>query len=272
MLKNLTEYNTNMNKLNKGIRAITRIIRKPYLLNLVLDDNETRKQYVLKKYPELHRLPQISLPAVTGRKEEIISPFAFLDGGSLPTDLALLKGLAGKIRECHYFEIGTWRGESAANVASVAKECITMDLPDDEKRKLGYDEEYVSQHALFSKHLANVTHLKANSRHFDFASLNRKFDLIFIDGDHHYESVLNDTQKVFKHLVHNNTIVVWHDYAFNPETVRYEVMAAILDGCPAELHKSLYHISNTMCAVYLPVVPAIAEKEPVVFEVKMTAL
>jgi predicted O-methyltransferase YrrM len=239
-----------MNKISKAVKAVTNIIRKPYLLNLVLDDNEVRKQDVLKKNNGLERFPQLSLFDVLDTKEISVSPFAFLDGGSLPTDLALLKGLAGKFPQCSYFEIGTWRGESAANVASVAKECYTMDLPDDEKRELGYDEEYISQHAVFSKNLPNVTHLKANSLYFDFASLNRKFDLIFIDGDHHYESVLNDTLKVFIHLLRDNSIVVWHDYAYNPEKVRYEVMAAILDGCPAQFHRNLYHVANTMCAVY----------------------
>lgn len=238
-----------MNKLAKAITALVQIARNPYLLNLVLDDNDVRKQEVSKKYG-LNSFPQLSLGQVTESSAMTINPFAFGDGGSLPTDLALLKALAVMFPRCSYFEIGTWRGESLANVASVAHECFTMDLPDAEKRDLGYDEEYISQHAILSQHLPNVTHLKANSHTFDFSTLNRKFDLVFIDGDHHYESVLNDTQKVFKHLLHDDSVVVWHDYAFNPEKVRYEVMAAILDGCPPSSHDNLYHIANTMCAVY----------------------
>jgi len=257
-----------MDKITKAVKAIFKIISKPYLLNLVLDDNEVRKQEVSEKYNGLESLPHLPLDQVTGTSEMSIKPFAFGDGGSLPTDLALLKALAEKFPRCSYFEIGTWRGESAANVASVSYECFTMDLPDAEKRDLGYNEEYISQHAVLSKHLPNVTHLKANSRHFDFSSLNQKFDLVFIDGDHHYESVLNDTLKVFKHLIHNDSIVVWHDYAYNPEKVRYEVMAAILDGCPAEFHKNLYHVDNTMCAVYWKNAPeASSSKSKAHFEV-----
>ena len=261
-----------MNKITKAITAIRKIIHKPYLLNLVLDDNEVRKQEVSGKYNGLERFPQLSLDRVTGTSEMAINPFAFGDGGSLPTDLALLKGLAAKFPGCSYFEIGTWRGESVANVASVSHECFTMDLPDAEKRDLGYNEEYISQHAVLSKHLPNVTHLKANSRSFDFSSLNRKFDLVFIDGDHHYESVLNDTRKVFKHLLHDNSIVVWHDYAFNPEKVRYEVMAAILDGCPPALHGNLYHVANTMCAVYWKNANPLRTQQPQIFEVTLKIL
>jgi predicted O-methyltransferase YrrM len=262
-----------MNKLTKAFRALSQIIRKPTLLNLVLDDNDLRRKYIVDKYHGLEGFPQLPLTSLTGSTTETISPFAFLDGGSLPTDLALLKGLARQFKDCSYFEIGTWRGESVTNVSMVAKECITMDLPDDEKLALGYDDYYISQHALFSKHLSSVTHLKANSLTFDFASLNRKFDLVFIDGDHHYANVLNDTQKVFKHLLHENSIVVWHDFAFNPEKVRYKVMAAILDGCPPTLHGHLYHVANTLCAVYmknLPIKSKYGERET--FEVTVRSI
>lgn len=86
---------------------------------------------------------------------------------------------------------------------------------------------------------------------YDFKSLHKKFDLIFIDGDHRYEYVKNDTQKVFEHLMHEQTIVVWHDYAYNPEKFRPEVLAGILDGIPVEFRKNLYHVSNTMCAIFI---------------------
>jgi hypothetical protein len=64
--------------------------------------------------------------------------------------------------------------------------------------------------------------------------------------------VRNDTEKVFSHLVHERSVVVWHDYARNPETVRYEVMAGILSGCPQDLHHRIFHVAHTLCAVLLP--------------------
>ncbi len=77
------------------------------------------------------------------------------------------------------------------------------------------------------------------------------YDLVFIDGDHHYEMVKNDTQKVFEHLVNENSIVVWHDYARDPETVRYEVLAGILEGIPEKFRDHLYHFENSLCAIYI---------------------
>jgi predicted O-methyltransferase YrrM len=117
--------------------------------------------------------------------------------------------------------------------------------------EMGLNEKFIAQYAFLSKNANNIVHLKGNSLSYDFKNLNKKFDLIFIDGDHHYDSVKNDTRKVFEHLVHDDSIVVWHDYAYTPEKYRPEVLAAILDGTPMEFKKYLYHVSNTLCAVMI---------------------
>lgn len=261
-----------MGKISKSLKALGMILRNPYLLNRVLEDNEVWERYLGKNFPGITALPEIPLSGFLNESSGTISPFSFLDGGSLPTDLALLKGLALKTPGCKYFEIGTWKGESVANISPVAAECITMDLPDEEKRAIGMSEEYILQHAAYSNTLGNVTHLKANSFHFDFSSLNSRFDLVFIDGDHHYNAVLNDTQQVFRHLVHEKSIVVWHDYAYNPEKVRFEVFAAILDSLPETKRKNLFHVANTLCAVYLPEATAQRPVTPPLYQVKLRVL
>jgi hypothetical protein len=72
-------------------------------------------------------------------------------------------------------------------------------------------------YTVFIKENSKILHLEGNTKTFDFAGLGKKYDLIFIDGDHSYEMVKHDTEQVFKHLVHDNSVVVWHDYAYNPE-------------------------------------------------------
>ncbi|MGZ4118855.1 MAG: class I SAM-dependent methyltransferase, partial [Bacteroidia bacterium] len=179
-----------------------------------------------------------------------VEPFCAMDGGSTPIDLALLKGLAARKKDCDYFEIGTWRGESVANVASVAKNCITLNLPDKEMLAMGADKNYVGLHRFFSKDLKNVKHIQGNSLHFDYSSLGQKFDLIFIDGDHHYESVKSDTINAFKLLKNENAVIIWHDYGNNPADIRWDVFRGILDGTPAEERNYLYRVSNSLCAIY----------------------
>jgi len=240
-----------MKKIQKTISAILEIIKNPWLLNHILEENTVWKRKVIQNYNLPLGLPQIQLNDLFPEFSEELNSFSFMGGGSLPTDIALLKSLCRKFEKASYFEIGTWRGESVRNVADVAKDCFTLNLSKPQMLSLGLSEKYADAHAFFSKGLQNVTHLEGDSRNFNYAGLNKKFDVIFIDGNHHHDFVVSDTQKVFENLMHENSIVVWHDYAFHPEKVRFELMHAILDGVPKTLHSNLYHVANTMCAIYI---------------------
>jgi predicted O-methyltransferase YrrM len=236
-----------MKRIKKAFKALGLLIRNPWKLNLILDQNEEWEKYVWKKYA------QTSLPVVPLKyfihDAALVEPFAFLDGGSSPTDIALLKQLAADIPDCRYFEIGTWRGESVSNVSAASGICYSLNLPDKELFKLTGSEDYVNSHRFFSKTLKNITHLYGDSATFNYTGLNLKFDLIFIDGDHHYEAIVKDTRNMLQYLCHDETIIVWHDYAYTPESVRYETMAAVLDACPASLHPFLYYVRNTNCVL-----------------------
>jgi len=240
-----------MKKVIKVIRALTEVIRNPWLLNNILSDDTVWERLIVKKYKLNYGLPLLDINHISPDFSETLNFYAFLDGSSLPTDIALLKSLSKRFEKCNYFEIGTWRGESVINVAENCEECYTLNLSKPEMLSLGLSDRYADLHGFFSKGRENIKHLTGNSLTYDFKGLNKKFDLIFIDGNHHYEYVKNDTEKVFEHLIHDNSIIVWHDYAYTPEKYRPEIMAAILDGTPPEYRKYLYHVSNTMCAVFM---------------------
>jgi len=238
-------------KIKKALKAFVEIAKNPWLLNKVLDDDLVWKKYLANKYNLKNGLPVVDINLVCPNFSERLEYFGFLGGGSLPTDLALLKSLSKQIKDCSYFEIGTWRGESVINVAENAKECYTLNLSKKEILELGLGEQYADLHGFFSKGKSNIHHLTGNSLSYDYAGLDKKFDLIFIDGNHHFDFVKSDTQKVFEHLIHEETIIVWHDYAYTPEKYRPEVMAAIVEGTPLSFRKHLYHVSNTMCAIFI---------------------
>ena len=239
-----------MNKIYKTLKAVGLIISKPYLLNNVLNDEEVKEKYVVSKYGFKDGLPTVDLLDLFPNFEDTISPYSYLDGSSLPTDMSLLRGLAKKIKCQDYMEIGTWRGESVAVVSELVPRCIAINLPDEDLRKLNCSEDYIAMHRFFSKDKVNIKHLQANSLTFDFSTLNQKFDLIFIDGDHHSESIASDTANAFKLLKDENSVIVWHDYGIGTETVRWNVLAGILEGCPADKRNKLYHASNTICAFF----------------------
>ena len=90
-----------------------------------------------------------------------------------------------------------------------------------------------------------------DSREFDTKKYLGKFDLIFIDGGHTYSVVKSDTEKAFE-MISDRGIIIWHDYSnLTGNTILWRVFAGILDGCPKEKLQNLYHISNTMCAIYI---------------------
>ena len=240
-----------MNKVKKLLRFIILIVKKPSLINLILDSDQVWEKYLKKHHKDTVHLPVIKINDLIPDFNETLNTFTYLGGGSLPTDIMLLKALARQIKNCSYFEIGTWRGESVINIAETAKECYTLNLSKEEIIASGMTDKYANLHEFFSKGKENIHHLYGNSLHYDFDALNKKFDLIFIDGNHKYDFVKNDTEKVFKHLVKENSIVVWHDYAYNPEMPRAEVLSGILDGIPEHFKGNIYHVSNTMCAIYI---------------------
>ncbi len=235
-----------MNKAGKVFKAFYEVVKNPKLLNRILDDNDVWKNYVVKKYSLFNiGLPVVEIDDLIPGFKETLELVDFSGGGSTPPDLAIIKALCRSVPGCKYFEIGTWRGESVVNASEVCAESYTLNL-DPEKSFGGI---YRNIFGFFSKNNPKITQLYGDSITFDYAGLNKKFDVIFIDADHHHEFIKSDTNKVFQYLTHEDSIVVWHDYGRDPASPRYETLAGILDGIPKNLQKNLYHVSNTLCAI-----------------------
>jgi predicted O-methyltransferase YrrM len=237
-------------KASKLIRGLIAVVKQPALLNLVLDDESVHERAFKSESQMPLGFPEIDFRTFASAAETI-KPFAFLDGGSLPTDLALLKIIARKLQASAYFEIGTWRGESVNNVASVVENCFTLNLSNEELKRRNLPEKYIQLHGHFSKNNPRITHLYGDSRTFDFEQYEGKMDLVFVDGDHHFDSVVQDTKTAFK-LIKPGGAIVWHDYANSPENVRWNVARAIYLGTPPEFRSQLRAVSHTLCAVFLP--------------------
>ena len=111
----------------------------------------------------------------------------------------------------------------------------------------------------------------------DWSVLTPGFDLVFVDGDHSSGGVRSDTRNVFGRLRDERSVIVWHDYCLHtPGKINWPVLAGIMDGCPADLRKHLYHVSNTLCAVFirqhLPTRPLdLAEYPNKVFSIRIQA-
>lgn len=189
------------------------------------------KRYVMRKYGRT--LPTIDILDLLPNFQEEVFPYCFIDGACSILDMALLRGLCRQFKDCHCLDIGTWRGESVVNMASVAKKCHSIDI---RNRRMFFGDN-ISFHIL-------------DSKKFDFSKIG-KFDLIFIDGDHGYPDVKSDTENAFKLLKDETSVIVWHDYRYRlADFVSWPTYAAILDGTPPDKRKYLYHVSNTVSAIY----------------------
>lgn len=240
-----------MNKLTKLVKALSLIIQKPYLLNNVVKDEIVFKSDFQRVFPNT-AFKQIRLVDLMESDEVHIAPYAFLSGSSLATDFALLQLLCRKYQVKDYLEIGTWRGESAANVAPYVDNVYSFNLGDEQLLSLGLEKNYVDSHRFFSKDIPNIQHVFGDSQTFDFDQLNKKFDLIFIDGDHSTEAVRRDTKKMMSYLKNEQSIIVWHDAKKDTEYPRYEVLLGIYQALPTDMQKNVYLVENSLCAVYIP--------------------
>jgi predicted O-methyltransferase YrrM len=240
-------------RIKKSLEILKILVKNPkYLFRGWYSDvlEKAKKEDVIKRYDLPNGIPTIDLLDLVPKFKETVSPYSYLTETSPPMDIAFLKAMARKYKNCQYLEIGAWRGESLANVAEVAKDCVSVSLSDEELRQWGHPEKYIKLQRFYSRGLKNVLHINHNSLTFDYSTLNKKFDMIFVDGDHRYNSVKIDTQNVFKLLKDENSVIIWHDCGPDTEDIKWSVLAGILDGCPPEKRKNIYRVSNTMCAIY----------------------
>jgi len=247
-------------KIGKFMRAIGIVLKNPASLNALLDD-ETEHERAFKAATGLNDgLPQLRFDDFLPAEGITLEPFAFLSGGSMPTDLALIRLLAKRIDAQNYFEIGTWRGESVMQAAACIPNCYTLNLSVHEMQRRNWDAAYINMHGHFIQNHPNIKRLEGDSRTFDFSTFAGKMDLVFVDGDHHFDSVRSDTRKAFELIQRDKGIILWHDYASEPENVRWNVLRAIWEGTPEECRKHLFAVSNSLCAMYYPIGDLPSEK------------
>ncbi len=118
------------------------------------------------------------------------------------------------------FEIGTWEGYTAALLMGHPQ--IDRVKTIDVHNEMGIEYKH-SMHTLRGKEFYGE-HLKGTNVEFEFCDSAKykpkegeQYDLVFIDGNHSYEYIQNDTRLALKF---KPKVIVWHDYeSSNPQVL-----------------------------------------------------
>lgn len=174
----------------------------------------------------------------------------FIPGGSQVLDYMFLKQIAIKSGSREYLEIGTYIGESINILTDCCEKLYSVTLPIECAKKY-YDEQFKMRN--YVGRLVNhekVTTYYTDSSQFDFSKHADTVDLYFIDGDHRYEAVYNDTKNIFLNKK-ENAIVVWHDFKYTDTRYKAGVVNAVHDVL-GDAFDNVYVTDNNACGIYIP--------------------
>jgi hypothetical protein len=193
-------------------------------------------------------LPQVALADLLGNEMEVCLcepiPHPMMNVSLL--ELIVLTKLVKLRRPRRMFEIGTFDGRTALNLAANAAEdaeVFTLDLPPGARAQAhGVPEALFESRYRGTRWAARIRQLHGDSQTFDFHPYEDTIDLVFVDGSHQYEHVVHDSHAALQLRRQPGGAVVWHDYG-----ARRGVTQALneLSAGPAA---GLHHIEGTSLA------------------------
>lgn len=224
--------------------------KAPVLIKMYrkLRDFSKKDPLVTATYRKLFERHRLTLPEIPPEKlgpeaGNIILParYPLFAGEDAPlNDMLFLLNLAKGRQARRILEVGTYRARTtlALHLNCPKATIISYDIQalDSEFRQAAQATTQVElRHASF---IASAEALLREPR----------FDLIFVDGSHRYEHVIEDSGLALQ-LVAPGGIIVWHDYRyngyFNSGLKVPEALETICRDVP------IFAVAGTMCAVHL---------------------
>lgn len=170
-----------------------------------------------ERFGELHRLARIRdvhAAELFGREfEQIEVSFGAIDeetGKVNQAELLIVDAVAKFLKARNIFEFGTYMGRTTYHLVGSTPETrvITLDLPPESGSKTW---PFLGNVYKGTEREGRITQLLCDSHKFDATPYSKQMDFIYIDGDHSYLGVKNDTMKALEMLAPKGTIM-WHDY------------------------------------------------------------
>ena len=215
---------------NKELKAVDRLVREQQYDNL-------RRRCQLRELAPLEIFQGL---------EKVCVPLSAIDeesGHANHAEMHYVTAAASLRHARRIFEFGTFMGRTALHFARMnpAANVWTLDLPAEAnpRRFAGHIGTYFAD----TPEAGRIHCLRCDARTFDPSPHRAAMDFIWVDGDHSYEGVKNDTEKAFDMLAPGGAIF-WHD--FGPDSL--ELVHYIVD---LTKHRPLFHIRRTSLLVHL---------------------
>lgn len=184
-------------------------------------ESRIRNVYANELFPNLR---EISVPVGVIHEES---------GHANHADMVYVCGIAAAVKANKIFEIGTYRGQTTVGLASVCKnaQVFTLNHPPQEDLRYApfigmYIKKYSERVQSFGwwkvgRRSNRIEQIFCDSTKFDTTQYRESMDYIFIDGDHSYSGVKNDT-RISLEMLKPGGVIVWHDYAWkSPGVVKF---------------------------------------------------
>jgi len=156
-------------------------------------------------------------------------------------DMLYVCAIASFLQARQIFEFGTYRGQTTCGLAAIAADVkvTTLNLPPEKDPRYA---PYIGQFIKTSPYRDRITQIFADAYEFDPSPYANQMDFIFIDADHSYKGVENDTKKALE-MLRPGGVIIWHDYAAKSPGV-YQFIRDFSKDRP------VFRIRNTCLVVY----------------------
>lgn len=208
------------------------------------------------------RIPAVGLAEIVDHDLPVKMLCPDMAGGNVTLhELLAINHLVNKHQPRRMFEIGTFNGRTALNMAANAPagaEVVTLDLPraglDSAALRLeDGDVPFVDKPAsgtcfAATCYAGQIRQVYGDSATFDISPYAGKMDLVFVDGSHSYEYVKADSQTALRLLKSSGGVILWHDYGSSCWPGVAKALGELLDA-PEGKRLSLRHIAGTSLVV-----------------------
>jgi hypothetical protein len=177
-------------------------------------------------YRQRSRIPQVDVATVLDRSAPVdLREAVAVEGNVTLLELLIIDQLIRLRRPKALFEIGTFDGRTTLNMAANCPEdgqVYTLDLPADSSHTTAFpldtgDQRFIKKTSSGARYVGTpfaprIHQLYGDSASFNFEPYRSAIDLLFVDGAHSYDYVLNDSRRAHELLRDGRGLILWHDY------------------------------------------------------------